>query len=149
MWAISWYTIFWVPEPPPPPGKALEGKGPQRWPWRRLPKQLGGGYWRLQMPLELALAVRGTVARHRLGGLERVGDGMSRRGGTSPPSNASLPPPRLLFYYIPGRGGGGVKMVHPTPGSKRGFCDQRHAVDQVNLPASRMVYFCKVIPPPS
>ena len=49
--------------------------------WRRLPKRLGGGYCRLQMPLRLALAVRGTVAGHRLGALE---------GGTSPPSNAPL-----------------------------------------------------------
>ena len=33
-------------------------------------KAVGGGYCRLQMPLKLALAVRGTVAGHRLGPLE-------------------------------------------------------------------------------
>ena len=32
---------------------------------------MGGGYCRLQMPLKLALAVRGTVAGRRLGALER------------------------------------------------------------------------------
>ena len=48
---------------------ALEGKAPQRWPQRRLDRRLeevakavGGGYCRLQMPLELALAVRGTAS---------------------------------------------------------------------------------------
>ena len=47
-------------------------------------KAVAGGYCRLQMPLKLALGVRGTVAGRRLGALE---------GGksTSPPSNASLP----------------------------------------------------------
>ena len=52
---------------------ALEGKGPQRRSQRRLGRQLeevakavGGGYCRLQMPLRLALGVRGTVAGHRL-----------------------------------------------------------------------------------
>ena len=53
---------------------ASEGKGPQRRPQRRLDRRLegvakavGGGYCRLQMPLRLALGVRGTVARHRPG----------------------------------------------------------------------------------
>ena len=36
----------------------------------RVAKAVGGGYCRLQMPLKLALAVRETVARHRLGALE-------------------------------------------------------------------------------
>ena len=56
---------------------ASEGKGPQRRPQKRLDRRLeevakavGGGYRRLQMPLSLALAVRGTVAGHRLGALE-------------------------------------------------------------------------------
>ena len=55
-------------EPPPP----LEGKKLQRRPQKRLDRRLqevakavGGGYCRLQLPLKLA--VRGTVARHRLG----------------------------------------------------------------------------------
>ena len=48
-------------------------------------KAVGGGYCRLQMPLRLALGVRGTVAGHRLGALGGGG------GGNSPPSNASLP----------------------------------------------------------
>ena len=83
--------------PPPPPistggrGRdALEGKGPQRRSNKRLGKRLeevakavGGGCCRLQMPLRLALAVKGTVAGHRLGALEGG-------GFTSPPSNASL-----------------------------------------------------------
>ena len=67
---------------------ALEGKGPQRRPQKRLDRRLeevakavGGGYCQLQMPLKPALAFRGTVAGHRLGALE---------GDTSPPSNASL-----------------------------------------------------------
>ena len=70
---------------------ALEGKGPQRRPQRRLGRRLevakavGGGYCRLQMPLRLALAVRGTVAGHRLGALE------GGAGVPPPPSNASLP----------------------------------------------------------
>ena len=75
-----------------------EGKGPQRRPQQRLDRRLeevakavGGGYCRLQMPLRLALGVRGTVAGHRLRALEGGGR------GTPPPSNASLlkPPPML------------------------------------------------------
>ena len=59
---------------------ALEGKGPQRRPQKRLGRRLegvakavGGGYCRLQMPLSLALGVRGTVAGHRLGAPEGGG----------------------------------------------------------------------------
>ena len=66
----------------PPPSGALEGKGPQRRFDRQLEgvaKAVGGGYCRLQMPLRLALAVRGTVAGHRLGALEGGG------GGNLPP----------------------------------------------------------------
>ena len=66
--------------------EALEGKGVQRWPQRRLDgrlegvdKAVGGGYCRLQMPLRLGLGVRGTVAGHRLGALEGG-------GGYLPPS---------------------------------------------------------------
>ena len=48
----------------------------------KVAKAVGGGYCRLQMPLSLALAVRGTVAGHRLG-----------FGGVPPPlSNAPHPP---------------------------------------------------------
>ena len=47
-------------------------------------KAVAGGYCRLHMPLKLALAVRGTVAEHRLGALEWGG------GVSAPPSNASL-----------------------------------------------------------
>ena len=36
-------------------------------------KAVGGGYFRLQMPLRLALGVRGTAAGRRLGALERGG----------------------------------------------------------------------------
>ena len=59
---------------------ALEGKGPQRWPEKRLGRRLeevaeavGGGYCWLQMPVKPALGVRGTVAGHRLGALEGEG----------------------------------------------------------------------------
>ena len=52
---------------PPPPRDALEGRGPQRGAQRRLGRRLeevakaiGGGYCRLQMPLQLALGVRET-----------------------------------------------------------------------------------------
>ena len=48
---------------------SLEGEGPQRRPRKRFDRRLeevakavGGGYCRLQMPLKLALGVRGTVA---------------------------------------------------------------------------------------
>ena len=34
---------------------------------------VGGGYCRFKMPLKLALAIRETVAGHRLGALERGG----------------------------------------------------------------------------
>ena len=50
--------------------------GPQRRLGRRLEEvaeAVGGGYCRLPMPLKLALAVRETVAGHRLGGLEGGG----------------------------------------------------------------------------
>ena len=64
---------------------ASEGKGPQRRAQQRLGRRLeevtkavGGGYCRLQMPLRLALGVRGTVAGRRLG---RPGGG----GGDLPP----------------------------------------------------------------
>ena len=53
---------------------AFERKAPQRRSQKRLDRRLeevakavGGGYCRLQMPLELVLAVRETVAGHRLG----------------------------------------------------------------------------------
>ena len=59
---------------------AVEGKGPQRWSQQRLGRRLeevakavGGGYCRLQMPLRLALSVRGTVAGRRLGAVEGGG----------------------------------------------------------------------------
>ena len=88
---------------------ALERKGPPRRPQRRSDRRLeevaeavGGGYWRLQVPLRLALAVRETVAGHRTSALEGG-------GGASPPSNASLPtppPPPLrteAAYGVPDR----------------------------------------------
>ena len=59
---------------------ALEGKGPQRRPQKRLSRRLeavakavGGGFCRLQMPLKRALAVRGTAAGRRLGAQEGGG----------------------------------------------------------------------------
>ena len=97
--------------PPPPPRGAVEGKGPQRWPQRRLDRRLeevveavGGGYCRLQMPLKPAFGVRGTVAGHRLGALEGGGGGLTP---PHPPSNASLGGGLLalsttsLLYHMP------------------------------------------------
>ena len=88
------------------PRDASEGTGPQRPPQKRLGRRLeevtkavGGGYCRLQMPLRLALGVRGTVAGHGLSALEGGG------GGTCPPSNASL------------RGGGVGGQGHHPPSS--------------------------------
>ena len=67
------HTLCTAP-PPPPPKDAVEGEGPQRRPQKRLGRRLeevaeavGGGYRRLQMLLKLALAIRETVAGHRLG----------------------------------------------------------------------------------
>ena len=64
----------------PKPRDALEGKGPQRRPQKRLDRRLegvakavGGGYCRLQMPLKLALGVGETAAGRRLGALEGGG----------------------------------------------------------------------------
>ena len=83
---------------PPPFGArdALDGKGPQRRPQKRLDRRLeegakavGGGDCRLQMPLKLAFAVRETLAGHRLGALEG-GTSTPHTGGTSPPCSASL-----------------------------------------------------------
>ena len=91
----------------------LEGKGPQRRPQRRLGRRLeevakavGGGYCRLQMPLRLALGVRGTVAGHRLGALEEAG-----RGG-----GGGLPPP---FQCIP-RGEGRASLLFSMQWIRRG-----------------------------
>ena len=39
----------------------------------KVAKAVGGGYGRLQMPLNLALGVRETVAGHRPGALEEGG----------------------------------------------------------------------------
>ena len=57
---------------------ALEAKGPQRR-LEEVAKAVGGGYCRLQMPSKLAPGVRGTLAGHRLGGLEGGGGGVGTR----------------------------------------------------------------------
>ena len=66
----------------PKPRDALEGK---RRPQKPLDKRsggaakaVGGGYCRLQMPLRLALGVRGTAAGHRLAALEGGGGGLAQ-----------------------------------------------------------------------
>ena len=59
---------------------------------------VGGGDCRLQMPLKLALAIRGTAAGHRLGALEGA-------GATSTPSKASLGPPLLMKFSQWGENG--------------------------------------------
>ena len=75
---------------------AFEGKGPQRPPRKRSGRRLeevaeavGGGFCRLQMPVSLALAVRETVAGHRLRAVEGAGGGY---------------PPHPPFQCIPGWG---------------------------------------------
>ena len=70
-------------------------------------KAVGGGYCRLQMPLRLAVAVRGTVAGHGLGALER---------GRQPPPFQCIPP---LGTWASGGGGGG-RLNSVAPGLERG-----------------------------
>ena len=103
--------------PPPPLGDASEGEGPQRRPQGRLgmrleevAKAVGGGYCRLQMPLRLALGVRGTVAGHRLGPLEKGG------GGTPPPFQC-IPGPHLLFCRIGAAPPSRLPLCKTAPGA--------------------------------
>ena len=74
----------------PPAQGCIRREGPQRRPQKRLDRRLediakavGGGYCRLQMPLKPALAVRATVAGHRLGALQR-GGGTDRKAPLVP-----------------------------------------------------------------
>ena len=104
---------------------ALEGKGPQRWPGKRLDRRLeevakpvAGGYCRLQMPLKLALRVRETVAGHRLGALEAGGWGC-------------LPP----FQCIPG--GRGSSDVHLSGVPKGASVETRVCDNRLNKPTCR------------
>ena len=107
-------------------------------------KAVGGGYCRLQMPLRLALGVRGTVAGRRLGALEgggvpsppfqcipapaphpphnrdivitRACHGRRGKGGVCPP----LPPPKKKILL---RTSYGTRRTNPGPpekGSGRG-----------------------------
>ena len=96
---------------------ALEGKGPQRRPQERLDRRLeevakavGGDYCRLQMPLTLALAFRGTVAWHRLGAQEGEG-GYTQvtQGGVTPPPLPMCQTPLSLHPW-----GGGTMCAHWT-----------------------------------
>ena len=59
-------------------GPSIEMKGQRRLDRRleEVAKAVGGGYHRLQMPLRLAPAVRGTGAGHRPGALEGGGGGL-------------------------------------------------------------------------
>ena len=58
---------------------------------------MGSGYCRLQMPLKLARAVRGTVAGHRLGALEWGGGYLPPVFGvTVSPAIRLCPPPTAL-----------------------------------------------------
>ena len=99
----------------PRPRDASEGKGPQSQTQKRLgrrleeaPTAVGGGYCRLQIPLRLALVVRGTVAGHRLGALEGGGD-------TTPPFQC-IPAPNQPVGHRGGRlGGGGHEMDVARP----------------------------------
>ena len=114
------------------PVDAVEGKGPQRWPQRRLGRRLeevaeavGGGYCRLQMPLTLVLGVRGTVAGHRLGALEK--GGFQCIPGSSPPHplwccifRASKAPKKIFDCLKLGRIFSGVCMCGGGGGGSRG-----------------------------
>ena len=94
----------------------LEGGGtggPQRRLGRRLEEvadAVGGGYCRLQMPLQWALAAWGKVAGRWLGALEGGG----------------VPPPLLTH---PWGGGGGVTAPPPPPdfGAHSGVCQAFHS----------------------
>ena len=104
--------MLWFPSRAPHPlsRDALEVMGLQRRPQKRLAprldrrleevaKAVGSGYCRLQMPLNAALAVRGTVAGHRLGALE--GGGGWHKASVSDLEGEGLPPPLLLHPCPP------------------------------------------------
>ena len=103
-----------VSAPDPPPHRdASAGKGPQRRLDRRLEdvaKAVEGGYYRLQMPLKLALAVRGTVAGHR-----RPGGG-GGWGATCPPPLQCIPAPSTLAscprFLVSCQGGSRAPVRH-------------------------------------
>ena len=93
-------------------GDALEGKGPRRRPRRRLGRQLeavaeavGGRYCRLQMPLRLALDVRGTGAGHRLGPWGGVA------GTHTSPYRGHLPPFQSIPALLLQASRGGARAV--------------------------------------
>ena len=103
------------------PGKSLDeqlshsapGKGPQRRPQERLGRRLeevaeavGGGDCRLQMPLILTVAVRGTVAGRRLGPLEGGGGGAPPFPMHSCSTSTALQPWRLCLWFRCGLGCG-------------------------------------------
>ena len=84
------------------PRDALERKGPQRPPQKRLDRRLegvdkavGDGYCRLPMPLKPAPGARATVAGHRLGALEGGG------GATSPPFQCIPDAPTQTAHRTP------------------------------------------------
>ena len=90
-----------MPPPPPRPQGCIRKERPQRRLGRRLEevaKAVGGGYCPLQMPLRLALGVRGAVAGHRLGALE--GGGGSLPPFQCIPATTSSPPPQVL-HFVP------------------------------------------------
>ena len=113
----------------PPPGKSQKD-GPQRPPQRRLGRRLegvakavGGGYCRLQMPLALALAVRGTMAGHRLGAREGVGGG----GGGLPSPFQCIPAPLPPAWARPKPQN---TMEHPPPPRLCGCVDMKRGSRQ-------------------
>ena len=72
-------------------------------------KAVRGGYCRLQMPLKLALAVRGTVAGHRLGAVEG-GRGVPPR----PPMHPCLGLTTIISVWGVARGADALPMVKPS-----------------------------------
>ena len=76
-----------------------------------MPKRLGGGYCRLQMPLRLARAVRGTVTGRRLGALEGITPPPPfKRKPSAPQKHVTLPIHRALRGCSP--------TLPPPPGAR-------------------------------
>ena len=98
------------------PGMRLKGRGPQRRAQWRLDRRLeevakavGGGYCRLQMPLRLALGVRGTVAGHR-------------RPTHSPPTPAGRPPGTESASTAPTNPHASCRPRPPSSAAAPSFC---------------------------
>ena len=131
-----------------PPRGASEGKGPQRWPQQRLGRRLeevaeavGGGYCRVQMPLKLALGVRGTMAGHRLGALPPL-------PMHPPPSQYPLQP--RVRGRVSAEDGGGAYGGRPGQRvEEQGtWAAQKHSEAGYGRPVDRGVWTAKTVKRP-